>query len=178
MRVILKNPIYTGVVRWDLSRWKLNEASGTKRRTHKPVKVWERYTYREESYRIVSDEVFAAAQSRLKILSNPDARLKSGGKAVYRLSGLLKCGICGHNYVIDGATHYGCASAKSGACTNKLRQRRDVAERLILGEIEQRLMDPKLVMMMAKEIERELNSGGLYRAPIISCSRFSRDCGY
>ena len=64
---------------------------------------------------------------------------------------------------LDGATTGTTAlrffqrSAKSGACTNKLRQRRDVAERQILGEIEQRLLDPKLVMMMAREIEREYN---------------------
>ncbi|MBS0375330.1 MAG: recombinase family protein [Proteobacteria bacterium] len=158
VRAILLNPIYTGTVHWNKSRWRLSERTGKSIRTERKPSDWTRYTYQEPAYRIVSDEVWHAAQARIKSLSNPDTRMKSGGKAVYRLSGLLKCGVCGRNFVIDSGTHYACPSAKSGACTNKIRQRRDDAETYILGAIDRNLLDPKMVTMMAREIERDLNA--------------------
>jgi hypothetical protein len=131
--------------------------SGKYDRSERPDAQWSRYTYHEEAYRIISDKLWQATQARFKLQSNGDQRLKSGGKAVYRLSGLLKCGVCGRNYVIDGATHYACSGPRSGACTNTLRQRRDIAEQHILGAIDERLLDPKMVALMAKKIEQDFN---------------------
>jgi site-specific DNA recombinase len=157
VRVILQNPIYTGTVRWNTSKWKLDEKTGTMARSERPQAQWEQYTYHEEAYRIVTDELWQSAEARLKDLSRPDPRLKSGGKAVYRLSGLLKCGTCGRNYVVDSGTHYACPSSKNGACTNTIRQRRDEAERYILGAIDAQLLDETMVKAMAAEIVRDLN---------------------
>ena len=95
--------------------------------------------------------------ARIKTLSNEDKRLKSGGKAVYRLSGLLKGGVCERNFVVASGTHYARQSSKHGPCTNTIRQRRDEVEHHILGEIDRRLLDPKMVALMARQIETELN---------------------
>ncbi len=45
----------------------------------------------------------------------------------------------------------------NAACGNKIRLRRDDVERHILGAIDKQLLDPKMVLLMAKEIEREFN---------------------
>jgi hypothetical protein len=50
--------------------------------------------------RIVSDELFERAQVRARTGVNRDKRLKSGGKAKYLLSGLLKCSECGARCVL------------------------------------------------------------------------------
>ncbi len=157
VRVILLNPIYRGEVRWNVSKWKLSETTGTMKRSERTQAEFDRFTYHEPNYRIVPEELFNRVQARIKALSNPDYRLKSGGKAVYRLSGLLKCGVCGRNFVVDSGTHYACPSSKSGACSNTTRQRRDAVEYYVLKEIEDQLLDPKMVKAMAKEIERDLN---------------------
>ena len=184
VRVILQNPIYTGTVRWNTSNWKLSEKDGKHKRTERPSAQWDRYTYQEEAYRVVNDKLWADAQGCMKGRQNPDKRLKSGGKAVYRLSGLLKCGVCGNNFVVDSGTHYACTGSKSQACTNTIRQRRDQAEHYILGAIDRQLLDPKLIMMMGKEIERELNrrSAALQNARWTnprSCKRWTHvSCDY
>lgn len=157
MRVILLNPIYVGTVRWNTSRWRLNAKSGTMMRTERAQSDWERYTSHEEAYRIVPDALWQAVHARIKTLSNEDKRLKSGGKAVYRLSGLLKGGVCERNFVVASGTHYARQSSKHGPCTNTIRQRRDEVEHHILGEIDRRLLDPKMVALMARQIETELN---------------------
>ncbi len=64
MRAILQNPVYTGLVQWNASKWKLDPKDGKrKRKENKEDKV---YSYREEAYRIVPNTVFAAAQKRFQ----------------------------------------------------------------------------------------------------------------
>ena len=113
VRVILLNPIYRGEVRWNVSKWKLSETTGTVERSERTQAEFDRFTYHEPNYRIVPEELFNRVQARIKALSNPDYRLKSGGKAVYRLSGLLKCGVCGRNFVVDSGTPSACPSSES-----------------------------------------------------------------
>jgi site-specific DNA recombinase len=158
VRVILKNPIYTGTVRWNTSKWERDlDDTDKKKRSERPKEEWERYTYQEERLRIVSDATWQAAQARIRKVVDPSIKLKLGGKPVYRLSGVLVCGVCGCNYVLDNATHYACSSAKTNACTNKMRQRRAEAESYILPVIEDGVLDPKMVALMSKEIVQEMN---------------------
>jgi site-specific DNA recombinase len=81
-----------------------------------------------------------------------DKRLQSGGKAVYMLSGLLKCG-CGAHFVMDSATHYRCGAAIDGkACKNRIRVRRDVAEQVILRPIVDELLSDQMAQEMVAEM--------------------------
>jgi site-specific DNA recombinase len=167
VRVILKNPVYTGQVQWNRTQWRLIEDG--KRAGNYAVNARpdaDVLSYQEEHYRLLKDDVFKRAQQRFRSVANDDPRLKSGGKAVYRLSGLLTCGECGGSFVIDGATHYSCTSAKMGArrhkdgatCQNNIRVRRDLAERIIFGKLDEMLLDPVLVKEMAREMQQELNA--------------------
>ncbi len=152
VRVILKNVRYTGLMRWNTSEWIKDPDSGKRKRRSRPRSEW--LEYRDESLRIVSDELFGKSQKRSQDIANPDGRLKRGGKVKYLLSGLLKCDECGANYILTSKTSYQCSGSVGGACDNKVRVRRDHVEKAILDPIRKELLSPDQVDQMAREIEK------------------------
>jgi len=110
---------------------------------------------RDENLKIVSDELYEKAQARTGSVTNPDQRLKSGGKVKYLLSGLLVCHQCGANYVFANERSYACSGYWNGrACSNGVRIRRDSAEMAILGPIHKELLSPDRIARIAAEMER------------------------
>jgi len=89
IRGILKNPLYTGLQRWNVSMFVRNPETEKIVRRKRPKSEW--VVNHDESLRIVSDELFAAAQCRTQDRSDPNKKLRAGGKPKYPLSGLLKC---------------------------------------------------------------------------------------
>ena len=154
VRVILLNPLYTGAQRWNVSRFKRDPDSGKTLRRRRPKSEW--VVNQLEELRIVDDQLFERAQTRTRSLADGDSRLKSGGKAKYMLSGLLKCELCGANYVIADRYSYACGSFLDGAaCTNGVRVNRESLEGTILGPVRAELRDPERVKRMAAEMEKE-----------------------
>ncbi|MGC8507884.1 MAG: recombinase family protein [Thiomonas sp.] len=152
VRVILKNPLYCGRLRWNVSQFVRDPDTGKYKRRRRPKADW--VEHREESLRIVSDEFFERAHARTRVLANGDKRLKSGGKAKYLLSGLLVCNVCKAHYVIADARSYACSGHwNGGACSNRIRVRRDAVERVILGGVCRELLAPERVERMAKEMQ-------------------------
>jgi DNA invertase Pin-like site-specific DNA recombinase len=92
VRVILKNPLYCGRLRWNVSQFVRDPDSGKHIRRRRPKAEW--VESQEESLRIIADAVFEQTQARTRVTANSDKRLKSGGKAKYLLSGLLVCNVC------------------------------------------------------------------------------------
>lgn len=87
---------------------------------------------------IVPKAIWKLAQSRLVANSGKpkNDRLRSGGKAVYMLSGLLCCAKCDAHYVMESGMHCRIAGYLDGKkFENGLRVRRDVAEAVILRPI-------------------------------------------
>jgi site-specific DNA recombinase len=151
VRVIIKNPLYTGFVRWNASQFVRNPDTEKITRRTRPKSEW--ITHQDEEVRIVSDELFERAQARTRRSTNSDERLKSGGKAKYLLSGVLVCKVCGANYVIADARSYACSGHwNGGACSNRIRVRRDSIERTLLGPIRAELQSPERCKRMAKEM--------------------------
>src|SRR5581483_6344985 len=151
IRVILKNPLYCGRMRWNVSQFVRDPDSGKYKRRRRPQADW--VENREESLRIIADEVFERGQARTRASADSDKRLKSGGKARYLLSGLLVCKLCKAHYVIADARSYACSGHWSGgACSNGIRVRRDAIERVILSGIYRDLLEPDRVARMANEM--------------------------
>jgi site-specific DNA recombinase len=107
VRVILRNPLYCGRVRWNVSQFVRDSDSGKHKRRRRPKTEW--VEHRDESLRIIPDELFERAHARTRVTSNSDKRLKSGGRAKYLLSGLLICNVCRAHYVIADARSYACS---------------------------------------------------------------------
>jgi hypothetical protein len=120
----------------------------------RPKDEWVEHS--DESVRIVSDEIFQRAQVRTRIRSSSDARMKSGGKPKYLLSGLLHCGICNAHYILHDARSYACAGHRGGACDNHIRVRRDALEAAIIGPLRDEMLAPERVVQMAREMQRDL----------------------
>ncbi len=154
VRVIVCNVRYTGLIRWNTSEWVKDPDSGKRLRRERPRSEW--HEYRDESLRIISDETYERAQRRSRDIANPDKRLKRGGKVKYLLSGLLKCNVCGANYILTSKTSYQCSGSVGGACDNKVRVRRDLVETSILDPVLKELLSPERVDRMAREIKKRL----------------------
>jgi site-specific DNA recombinase len=151
VRVILRNPLYCGRVRWNVSQFVRDPDSGQHKRRSRPKTEW--VEHRDESLRIVPDALYEQAQARTRVAANSDKRLKSGGKAKYLLSGLLICNVCKAHYVIADARSYACSGHwNGGACSNHIRVRRDAIERVILGGVRRDLLAPERVERMAAEM--------------------------
>lgn len=138
-------------MRWNVSQFVRDPDSGRYKRRRRPRADW--VENREESLRIISEEVFERAQARTRASADSDKRLKSGGKSKYLLSGLLVCNVCKAHYVIADARSYACSGHwNGGACSNHIRVRRDVVERAILDGVYRDLLEPERVARMASEI--------------------------
>jgi site-specific DNA recombinase len=109
-----------------------------------------------EALRIVPDELFASAQSRIQTLAEPDVRRRQGGQKKYMLTGLLRCSVCNSPYEMADKLSYACSSFKNGgeaACTNSVRVNRKSLEGSLIGPILDGLRDKHRVATMAKEME-------------------------
>lgn len=151
IRVILRNPLYTGTVRWNVSQFVRDPDSEKYKRRARPKADW--HTYKDEALRIISDELFAKAEARTHGTTK-DERVRTGGKAKYLLSGVLRCRVCGAHYVIADARSYACSGHwNGGACSNTIRVRRTSIERVLLDPIREQLLTPDRRARMVKEME-------------------------
>jgi site-specific DNA recombinase len=115
VRGILKNPLYTGMQRWNTAQFVRDPDTKKHVRRKRPQSDW--VTNRIESLRIVPDALFERAQQRTRSVKETDPRLKNGQKPRYRLSGLLVCEQCSAHYVMGDARAYArrepCAAAQA-----------------------------------------------------------------
>src|SRR5581483_3214673 len=156
---MLRNPLYSGTYYWKRVQWVKTETG----RVIKPRKQteWMGSAGNAPELAIIKPALWKLVQLRLNVnkLRPDDKRLRGGGKAIYVLSGLLKCE-CGANFVMDSATHYRCGRALDGeSCekSNCLRVRRDLAEQIILQPITDRLLSDDMVAQMAREMRAYYN---------------------
>jgi len=73
--VILKNPLYCGRVRWNVSQFVRDPTVASINGAH--VRRRNGRTS-DESLRIIPDALFEQAQARTRVAANSDKRLKSG----------------------------------------------------------------------------------------------------
>ena len=155
IRPMIENPIYSGSLYWNRSKWIKLDDSGKRVRKERGKDDLRGSQGNAPHLQIITPATWKLAQLRIHVnkVQPNDHRLHSGGKAVYMLSGLLKCA-CGGNFVLDSKTHYRCSKALDGAsCTmsHSLRVRRDLAEQVILKPIIDELLSPDVVKKMETE---------------------------
>lgn len=151
IRAMLRNPIYKGDVVWNVSEWRKDPDSGKRKRIVRPQSEW--ISHRNEALQIVTPMQWDRAQrSTRKVL---DDHSRGRMKVPYLLSGILKCDVCGSNFVMADDRAYACSSHVNGrACSNSIRVRRDHAEAMLITPVRTGLLSPARVEKMGKEIQR------------------------
>jgi site-specific DNA recombinase len=167
---IVKQKKYRGCWIWNENEYRRVPGQRKKRRIPKPKSEW--VVVQREDLRIVSDELWEKAQAdpckypklhpfkRPRNLDHPEL----DGRGKFLLSGLLKCAVCGSNLIAMSSkkeSAFVCNrhwSRGSTACPNKLRVRRALAEEVLLHEIKQHFLDPKVVTRLAREMKAKLDA--------------------
>ncbi len=134
---ILANPIYTGRVIWNRTRWVKHPETGRRVRQERPQSEWIVSDVPELA--IVDRATWNAAQARHRGRSR--ATGTAGRPARHLLSGLLRCGDCGGPLVMLDAYAYGCSVARNrGTCSSTLRVSRREAEHALLAGVREQLL--------------------------------------
>lgn len=170
---ILTNQKYTGIWTWNKTQSRRDPRSGMPRQFPKAATEW--ITSRDESLRIVPQELWDRAQMRIRAVRKvwPGGQGKPGFQgqlqsrvAVYPhelLSGAMECACCGAAIVkVSGKSggYYGCLGAKKGACGNKVLVRRTVAESVIIGAVQGKLSSRENLSYICERIWRMVREKG------------------
>jgi site-specific DNA recombinase len=134
--LMLQNQKYIGRFIFNRRAWVKNPATGRRAYRWRSPEQWE--VRQSDDLRIISDELWAAVQHRLRTRKQLFAQRAS--RATHLLSGLLSCEACGASLSVVGKNHYGCRShSESGTCPNLLRIHRLSLEQVVLSELASRL---------------------------------------
>jgi site-specific DNA recombinase len=168
IRGILQNERYRGVVFWAKTKKLRNPQTGKKiqRPTEKSIRV------EMPEQRIVSDKLWQAVQERLAFVNRKwGAQGQKGGfmnisgaSSPYIFSGLLKCGLCGHNITLVSGTgsrrrtaRYGCPFYSGrGTCKNSRLVARDTLEKELLRKLQHDVLSPEAIRYVLNRVESEI----------------------
>jgi len=157
---ILRRELYIGEVIWN--RRKSKKVPGTSRRVYeiRPESEW--IVQEHPELRIIDDALWARVQARLK-KSRKNAhkanKRRRGRPSKYLLSGLMKCGECGANFIMRDKRAYACSSHSNGGrhlCDNGIRVKREIAEGAILENLKIRLLNDDAVRYVTKQFKQAL----------------------
>lgn len=176
VRSLLKSSKYVGIWPWGLTETVRDPLTG--RTSQKPRKSgdpgeWLRVF---PGLKIVEEEVFEAAQCRLKRSAERCApkrgekgRLRGSrpdGELRHMLEGLIICELCGDPFHTCGscAAYMGCSGHKGGKCSNNTTLLRSLAERMILEVIGSQILSnaswrQQILAMTIAETQKRLNNG-------------------
>ncbi len=156
---ILSNEKYTGVYVFNKTQRK---GVNGKRNGHKQKDEDEIIKIEGGMPRIIEKEVFQQAQEMMQKRKKAPGSHKS--TTFYLLTGLVRCGECGHMY--QGNKRYdsyknmyvsyrcGCRKQKRG-CTNK-EIKRDALEEFVLTELEKHILNDEVIPVLSKKLNKNL----------------------
>ncbi|TPG16523.1 hypothetical protein EAH87_14280 [Sphingomonas koreensis] len=109
--------------------------------------------------RIVDDALVAAVAVETGRRTLPAGSRSAVGarRQKHLLSGLIKCGVCGANYVVGSKDYYRCASVKDrGTCGNSTTIKISRVEELTLSTLQSELLTDEHAKLFAGEFNREV----------------------
>lgn len=162
---ILCNELYIGKVRWNRSKWIKDPDTGARRR--RPRDESEVIYQEQPELRIVPQELWEQVRARQlrqhqkseESKKNLHINARTGAGPKYLLSGLLKCGECGGNYVVMDRLRYGCCRHKergTSVCKNNLKVERSLIEERLLSVVKHHLFTPECIELFRKEVSRRI----------------------
>jgi len=166
---ILDNEKYAGRWVWNRTESRRDPKTGRRRRFDKPESEW--VINEDEELRIVPKELWDAVREQRKAMHRtwPGGNGKRGFSneqgsrqahfPTHLLAGAMVCGSCGATIAqVSGKSggYYGCLAATKGACENKTLVRRTLAEKVILGAIQEQIADPEHIAYVLQRVEEEI----------------------
>lgn len=170
---ILGNPIYNGQQIWNRTQWLKDPMTGKRRRILRPREDW--IITDAPELKIVDDELWEAVQARIRTRREVTAQRKKAGKNSggrpnkYLFSGLLKCGICGGAYTLQGSHYYGCSTRKNrgtSVCSNTYTVKKSTVERVLLADVREVLLSEEAFREFEAEVRAILNSSAPDPKPV------------
>jgi hypothetical protein len=153
---ILNNPLYTGLVRHGQSFSHTLERQDNGKRCPQPAP--EQMLQRHDgALRIIPDTLWQRVKRRqaeqshkvgVRVKAGLAAQRTTGTKAMFLLSGLLRCAHCGSSYAIAGKDRYSCTGHTGGGnslCSNNAILRRQAAERAVLAGIRRAMQSQEVI---------------------------------
>jgi site-specific DNA recombinase len=168
IRAMLRRELYIGRMVWNRSHFV--KRPGTNKRVSRPRPQGEWRIANRPELRIVSDELWNGVQRRILSLQRLGTGRHSGlldrsATSPYLFSGLLKCALCGGNLVIVSGhapgrhPKYGCSQHHyRGACTNAVLVRRDFMENILLGGLQDQVLQPEVLRYVIDELKRQIRT--------------------
>jgi site-specific DNA recombinase len=161
---IVRNEKYHGVHVWNRTEIVRNPIAKRKEQRPRDPSEWERVEVPE--WRIVSEELWTAAQAEMKRRSGTSFQ-KAGGlnrtddSRQYLFSGLMTCAKCGSNFnIMDGkgpSARYGCIGHRfRGTCDNKLTILRRVLEEKLLHALANNILQEPVREQLSSEFRIQL----------------------
>ena len=169
VRHILHNERYRGVIFWGKTYKLRSQETGKRIYRRKPATEWRRTEIPEQ--RIISDELWNAAQHRMQIVNELYAlearRLRARAvTSPYIFSGLLKCSLCGASItIVSGRSRkrqdvrYGCSlhyHRGRGVCPNRLLIARRALEEQLLAGLQAKVLHPDVMACTLDVFEEQL----------------------
>lgn len=155
---ILKNEKYVGSYVWNRNTNVRDPMSGKRKTVERSKEDW--IVHQREDMRIISDDVWTAAQQRWREIAGvfPIRKGRRGFEGKQRsyvethpphlLSGSLLCGACGGAIVLVGGKkggYYGCHQASRRACANRTLISRKRLERNFVDVLCEKLLKPEVL---------------------------------
>jgi site-specific DNA recombinase len=156
---VLNNPLYRGELIWGRREWRKNPDSEKRERRYRLRAEEEWVRIGVPDLRIVSDELALQASAELERRALPAGSRSAVGarRSRHLLSGLIKCGVCGANYVVGSKDYYRCASVKErGTCSNTTSVKISRIEDLALSTLQSELLTDASAELFAVEFNREV----------------------
>ena len=158
---MLNNRLYKGELTWGRSRWVKDPDTKRKQRFLCEEQDWIRHS--AEHLRIINEELWERVKRRQQnvhqaitaIRTALHANARTGRGPKYLFSGLLRCGECGHKFVILDPTRYGCSGWKYrglSVCTNTTMAPRKLVEELLLEAIQRDLFTEEGQAVFTREV--------------------------
>ncbi len=162
---ILHNPLYNGRLVWNKQRYVKDPDTGKRLARPNPESAWVVRDVPE--LRIVEQDLWDRVQGRLAAIRNSprvakarETRFWERRRARHLLTGLVRCGCCGHTLASVGRDYLACSNARNRqTCENRRGIRRPVLEDLVLSALKERLMQPDLVKEFIAAFHDEINRG-------------------
>ncbi len=154
---IIQNELYAGRLVWNKVRMVKDPDTGKRLSRPNPKNDWQ--TADVPGLRIVSQELFDAAQSRKQARGHTHPNQQRRPR--HMLSGLLRCGACGAGMSTNGKDNSGrirircSAAAESGSCQDAKTFYLKTVERAVLAELESEMRHPRVIAEYVRTYHEE-----------------------